>query len=541
MNSNVYKLLHLALLLLAGVVFLPSCRQPVLTSIYPSSGPPSTLVHVTGENLEGCVIKLDAGTLNERTLEGGFFKANFFTVPDVSLGYHTVSIIRDRQSSENVLRFKVTGGTRRPAPRIDDITCRMFRVGRDGKVFMLLLVHGANIDAGAKVQIGGVQQPSWLWRAISNRPNMIASNPATLGYPIFHYGTLLCPIGNLTPGDTIRNITIRNTNGAVSINTFKYKIADNPLTLDSDGDGLTDSAEVNGVDADSDGVIDIDLRAAGAHPLHKDLFLEVDYMEGLQPAESIWRAFDSIFRNAPVLNSDGTQGIVMHVDRGQGGVGYSNGGRIPYYDYITLGDTTDCPKAVFAHLTTCAYFYTLKARHFDRKRLGIYRYCICGNYLHPGYAGGQAYRDDMIVITKNTNPFLSAQEFAEIKVSTFLHEFGHTLGLHHGGRDHLQFKPNYNSIMNYTFNREGIDLNCNHRDTESYRVYNYSQGMRKSLNENCLNEADGICDNVPIDWNGNGINNETCIRAHIHRDPGHTILYDHCDWNNLTYKIGVLR
>jgi hypothetical protein len=85
-----------------------------------------------------------------------------------------------------------------------------------------------------------VQQPSWLWRAISNRPHMIATNPATLGYPIFHYGTLICPIANLIPGDSIRNITIRNTDGRVSVNTFKYKIADTLLTLDSDGDGLTD-------------------------------------------------------------------------------------------------------------------------------------------------------------------------------------------------------------------------------------------------------------------------------------------------------------
>lgn len=541
MSSNVYKLLQHTCLLLASVMFLSSCGQPVLTTMYPSSGPPGTLVHVTGENLEGCVVKWDAGTPNERILVGGFFNANFFTVPDVPLGNHTVRIVRDRQSSESIMEFTVTGGTRRPAPRIDDITCRMYRMGADGRVFMILLVHGANIDAGAQVYVGDVQQPSWLWRAISNRPHMIATNPATLGYPIFHYGTLICPIANLIPGDSIRNITIRNTDGRVSVNTFKYKIADNLLTLDSDGDGLTDSAEVNGVDADRDGIIDIDLRSAGAHPLHKDLFLEVDYMEGLQPAESVWRTSDSIFRNAPILNSDGTQGIVLHVDRGQGGVGYSNGGRIPYYDYITFGDTVDCPPAVFAHITNCAYFYTLKARHFDIKRLGIYRYCICGNYIDVSYAPGQANRDDMIMITRNTNPMLSADQYAVGLVSLFIHEFGHTIGLYHGGRDGIQNKPNYNSVMNYSFNWEGIDLNCNHRDTESYRVFTYSQGMRKSLNENCLNEAEGVCDNIPVDWNGNGVNNETCVRARLSRDTAHTILYDHCDWNNLTYKIGILR
>src|SRR5262249_5722666 len=33
---------------------------------------------------------------------------------------------------------------------------------------------------------------------------------------------------------------------------------------------------------------------------------------------------------------------------------------------------------------------------------------------------------------------------------TMMHEFGHTLGLLHGGTDLDNFKPNYYSIMNYT-------------------------------------------------------------------------------------------
>ncbi len=32
-----------------------------------------------------------------------------------------------------------------------------------------------------------------------------------------------------------------------------------------------------------------------------------------------------------------------------------------------------------------------------------------------------------------------------------MHEFGHTLGLQHGGSDGLNNKPNYLSVMNYTW------------------------------------------------------------------------------------------
>ena len=47
---------------------------------------------------------------------------------------------------------------------------------------------------------------------------------------------------------------------------------------DTDGDGLRDDWEMNGVDADGNGTIDLDLPAMGANPLRKDLFVETDWM-----------------------------------------------------------------------------------------------------------------------------------------------------------------------------------------------------------------------------------------------------------------------
>ena len=50
--------------------------------------------------------------------------------------------------------------------------------------------------------------------------------------------------------------------------------------LDTDGDGLLDHWERlgGGIDIDQDGTIDLDLKSMGADPLHKDIFLEIDWL-----------------------------------------------------------------------------------------------------------------------------------------------------------------------------------------------------------------------------------------------------------------------
>jgi len=91
---------------------------------------------------------------------------------------------------------------------------------------------------------------------------------------------------------------------------------------DSDGDGLLDSWERFGVDADRDGTIDVPLPAYGADPNHKDLFLEFDWTRaGLQPTQAAIRALKTAFRAAPldvggVPNPDGRSGVRVWVDTG---------------------------------------------------------------------------------------------------------------------------------------------------------------------------------------------------------------------------------
>jgi uncharacterized repeat protein (TIGR01451 family) len=90
---------------------------------------------------------------------------------------------------------------------------------------------------------------------------------------------------------------------------------------DTDGDGLLDDWEKNGLDVDSDGSIDLNLPAWGANPLHKDIFLELDWMTGQNPARQAIQAIKAAFAAAPLSaggnpNPDGKPGINLWVDTG---------------------------------------------------------------------------------------------------------------------------------------------------------------------------------------------------------------------------------
>src|SRR4051794_36150985 len=49
-------------------------------------------------------------------------------------------------------------------------------------------------------------------------------------------------------------------------------VGTDPVNPDSDGDGIPDGWEVHGING-------IDLHALGASPIHKDVFVQMDYME----------------------------------------------------------------------------------------------------------------------------------------------------------------------------------------------------------------------------------------------------------------------
>lgn len=120
---------------------------------------------------------------------------------------------------------------------------------------------------------------------------------------------------------------------------------------------------------------------------------------------------------------------------------------------------------------------------------------------------------------------------------TIMHEYGHNANIRHGGNVNCNYKPNYNSVMNYKYQFPGVDNNCT---PPGDGVLNYSIGDRIVLNENNLNENNGICGAPPWDWNGNTII-ENGVAFNINsQDSGDcggtfTTLTDYNDWANLSF------
>lgn len=91
---------------------------------------------------------------------------------------------------------------------------------------------------------------------------------------------------------------------------------------DSDGDGLLDVWETNGLDTNCDGITDVPLNLMGADPLHKDIYIELDWISGrVPPSQAGILAIKAAFNAAPanaggVVNPDGMPGIHFHVDTG---------------------------------------------------------------------------------------------------------------------------------------------------------------------------------------------------------------------------------
>lgn len=187
------------------------------------------------------------------------------------------------------------------------------------------------------------------------------------------------------------------------------------------------------------------------------------------------------FAAAPVQNPNGSTGINLIHDYGQGGV--FNGGNLIN---IPNGSIQGGLGADFAGYKTA---------NFATNRIGFFRYAIHTHlYTNDPISSGLAevVGDDFIVT-------LQCSAIVNYIRNTTMHELGHNIGLQHGGGTACNHKPNYNSVMNYNFQFDGIDTNC---DRIGDGVLNYSIGNRAPLDESNLNEGAGICGGVSIDWNG---------------------------------------
>lgn len=282
---------------------------------------------------------------------------------------------------------------------------------------------------------------------------------------------------------------------------------------DDDGDALCDTWETEGVDGDGDGTIDLFL---GTNPERKDLFVEVDYMvcapfsnpgctgvHSHRPQDAGLAKVVTAFENADVVNPDLSFGITLHLQvddavpeveeiifKGTGG------GTLDDFNDLKYGSPSNrCGAGATGFFGT-----VLDRAHADcaailAARELVFRYAIFGHtHAHdPNSSGIAEIGGNDFMVTVGTwsdgsiragggSQVLSVAR-AEVEGATFMHEFGHTLGLRHGGGDDTNCKPNYLGIMNYAFQMRAFVPN---------RPLNYSFPKLPTLDESQLNEALGV-------------------------------------------------
>lgn len=257
---------------------------------------------------------------------------------------------------------------------------------------------------------------------------------------------------------------------------------------DTDNDGLGDGDEVLGT------LAGLNLPAMGARALRKTVLIEYDWFDDAvgcaahshRPNVTVANQTAAAFAAMPVVNPDGSSGIDFIQDYGQG-VLYSGGNLIADADGDIAGGVNGTE------------FANAKAANFASNRFRYFHYAVLPHTYSSGNSSGQAELpgDDLIV-----SLYCSAST-TNVR-NTIIHEIGHNFGLRHGGNVNCNYKPNYNSVMNYRYQFPGIDTDCT---VPGNGVAGYSIGSRINLDENALDENAGVCGlaaNVPVDWNNNG-------------------------------------
>ncbi len=405
------------------------------------------------------------------------------------------------------------------------------------------IVSDGQNNAGKNVYFNGIALPSSLISG-SDRQNGVN----------YRYGNLQdtsTTYVKVSPGATTATATIQPTTDCLVWMAQVLSVSNG--NLDTDGDALKDAWEIYGYDKNGDGIIDVYLPGYGANPYHKDLFIWIDYMTNTtseakdrhKPDSWVLNTAAQTFAKANYVgttstaNVDGTPGITLH-------------------SYIMYPVPHQTNLAISS--TNWAVVDAIKNPHMPAAYQDIFHYCLFGH----GYDGGSSSgisrgipASDFVVMLG----LWGAGDTDNAKVGTYVHEFGHNLGLKHGGTDHTNYKPNYLDIMNYFFQIDGVYRNG------AWNNYDYQRINVIALNENALVEADGIgtsaagygtkyyCPsgasrtvtvNKPIDWNCNGVIDASAVKVNINGDKDnygnniYSTLTSQLNWQHITFNGGSI-
>jgi len=320
---------------------------------------------------------------------------------------------------------------------------------------------GATITLAAKVSEPDGDDVTFAWTQVSGA-TVALSDPTSLT------PTLVLPSGLTEP--LVYRLVATDPEGSSAPDMATVVELHGP---DSDGDLLEDDTEValgtdpNSPDTDSDGIPDfweigthelVDYAALGCDPRHRDFLIEVDAQPEVKPSPTLIAAWVAHYAGLDIPNPDGTTGIHAH---------FVFDSVLPSTfvcgSVFTLGDKDANPLYLEA-------FHTLSM--CTGGEMGVSE--VAGKY---SYVSGPAPDGD---------PSNDATEAAEFAFYTLgLHELGHSLGLHHGGIDQVNYKPNYPSYMNYVYDR-GLGLSG---DSIASNDVVLSRGILPTIDECAIEEG----------------------------------------------------
>jgi hypothetical protein len=403
---------------------------------------------------------------------------------------------------------------------------------------------------------------------------------------------------------------------------------------DTDGDGLNDTWETNGyIDNDCNGVNDCspgpcvnDTPLPGANVNKPNVYVKWDYMtrsgtystsptaagEGCPATDGAHNHQPSAAAMNMVVSAFNTQNVILTF--------FPTHASVTEHSVTTLSRPTSIPPCAGSDAVS---LYTIKAANFPTYLAPAYHYALFAHYNTcdvdgPGAAQCGGCGPDP---TTGQSPSFSATGVSVIpgndlivsfgfdqecgspaddmmNAGTFMHELGHTLGLHHGGSTDTAFggftdgdtqgKPNYTSVMNYNYQLGGIGTGTGcfasgiTDPSTSYRV-DYSREVLNTLSEGmlmtvggalqCVNDASGGMDesigvggptgdtdvvnfyapggagkrfggvHCRIDFDGDGdtgtTTGDTAVYSDVNGDNLCSVLHGYADWQHTNPATGV--
>jgi probable HAF family extracellular repeat protein len=312
---------------------------------------------------------------------------------------------------------------------------------------------------------------------------------------------------------------------------------------DADKDCICDDWErAGGIDINRDGIIDVQLPNAQVG--RKDIYVEYDAMEEFAPSADVLNRVQAAFA---------AHNIGLH---------FINGGDLGVAPADWLDPWADFDAFKRNYFGTPGERASPNWANIRQAKQRVFRYCVFAQSIFGESISGMGElpgNDFMVTLGHPDWRAIKAKlpdvwngrwvTWDDFVAGTLMHELGHVLGQRHGGDDHLHFKPNYHSVMNYLWQTP----------EPSYAgswLLDYSDSIFNILDENNLAEPDGIGGHAghrvpigghggrivnergPVDWNNDGDTNDSGVRFDANGDGAFGVLRGFDNWANIDCACG---